>query len=79
MKIKEVRDQTDDELRAKARDFREEIFNLRRQQQAGQVEKPSRLRDLRRSIAQIETVLNERPKSSQQKTEQTNAAPAAAQ
>jgi len=60
MKIKETRDLTDDELRAKVRDFRQETFNLRRQQQAGQVEKPSRLKDLRRSIARAETVLRER-------------------
>ena len=59
MKIKEIRDHTDDELRAKLRDFRQEIFNLRRQQQAGQIENPSRLNQLRRSIARGETVLRE--------------------
>ncbi len=60
MKIKEIRDQTVEELRAKVRDSRQEIFNLRRQQQAGQIENPSRLRLLRREIARIETVLRER-------------------
>jgi large subunit ribosomal protein L29 len=78
MKIKEVRDQTDDELRAKERDFRQEVFNLRRQQQAGQVEKPSRLRDLRRDIARIETVLRERALGLEQKRKTANAATAAA-
>ena len=60
MKIKEIRDQTVDELRAKVCDSRQEIFNLRRQQQAGQIENPSRLKLLRHDIARIETVLRER-------------------
>lgn len=71
MKTKEIRDMTDDELRAKERDFRQEIFNLRRQQQAGQIEKPSRLNDLRRSIARIETVLRERALGLQRKSRET--------
>jgi large subunit ribosomal protein L29 len=76
MKIKEIRDMTDDELRAKARDFQQDTFNLRRQQQAGQIEKPSRLKDLRRSIARIETVLRERALGIEQKRK--GATPAAA-
>ena len=77
MKIKEIRDQTEDELRAKERDLRQEIFNLRRQQQAGQIEKPSRLRDLRRQIAKIETVLRERALGLQRKSREPKAAVAA--
>ncbi len=78
MKIKEIRDQTDDELRAKVRDFRQEMFNLRRQQMAGQIEKPSRLKDLRRSIARVETVLRERALGLDRKTKEPKAAAAAA-
>ena len=45
------------ELLAKGRDLRQEIFNLRLQQVSGQLEKPSRLRELRRDVARIETQL----------------------
>ena len=64
-------------MRAKERDLRQEIFNLRRQQQAGQIEKPSRLRDLRRQIAKIETVLRERALGLQRKSREPKAAVAA--
>ena len=73
MKIKEIRDQTDDELRAKVRDFKQEIFNLRRQQQAGQIEKPSRLKNLRVSAARAETVLRERSLGLERKTKEPKA------
>jgi large subunit ribosomal protein L29 len=43
------------ELSAKSRDFRQEIFNLRLQQASSQLEKPARLRLLRRDIARLET------------------------
>jgi large subunit ribosomal protein L29 len=78
MKTKEIRDQTDDELRAKVRDIRQETFNLRRQQQAGQIEKPSRLKDLRRSIARMETVMRERALGLQRKSKEPKAAAAKA-
>ncbi len=51
---------TDDELQAKGRDLRQEMFNLRIQQQSGQIEKPSRIRQLRRDVARVETILNQR-------------------
>ena len=59
MKIKELKPLTLPELEAKGRDFRQEIFNLRLRQTAGQLEKPSRIRDLRRDIARIETLINQ--------------------
>lgn len=74
MKIKEIRDHTDDELRAKLRDFRQEMFNLRRQQQAGQIENPSRLKQLRRSVARGETVLRERGLGLDRKSKEPKAA-----
>ena len=43
------------ELAAKGRDLRQEVFNLRLQQASAQLEKPGRLRALRRDIARIET------------------------
>jgi len=60
MKIVEVRNFTDSELVAKKKDARQESFNLRLQQQTGALEKPSRLNELRKDIAKLETVLSDR-------------------
>jgi large subunit ribosomal protein L29 len=55
MKFSEIKDLTQTELAAKSRDLRTEMFNLRLQQASAQLEKPARLRTLRRDIARIET------------------------
>ena len=55
MKMSELKDLTSVELTAKSRDLRQEMFNLRLQQTGGQLEKPNRLRLLRKDIARIET------------------------
>ncbi len=60
MKITEVRNLSDSELVAKKKDSRQEYFNLRLQQQTGALEKPSRLNELRKDVAKLETVLSER-------------------
>ena len=60
MKIKEIREQSSDELGSRKRDLRQESFNLRLQQQSGQMEKPSRVNDIRKEVARIETTLSER-------------------
>ncbi len=60
MKAKEIRELTDAEAVSKVRDLRQEIFNLRLQQQTAQLERASRIRDVRRDIARIETILSER-------------------
>jgi large subunit ribosomal protein L29 len=60
MKITEVRNFTDSELVAKKKDARQEYFNLRLQQHTGALEKPSRLNELRKDVAKLETVLSER-------------------
>lgn len=60
MKAKEIRELTDAEAQAKLRDLRQEIFNLRLQQQTARLERPSRLHEVRKDIARIETVLSER-------------------
>ena len=60
MKITEVRNFTDSELVAKKKDSRQEYFNLRLQQQTGALEKPSRLNELRKDVAKLETVMSER-------------------
>ena len=55
---KALLDMTVVELQAKGRDFRQEMFNLRLQQASSQLEKPARLRTLRRDIARVETQIS---------------------
>ena len=52
---KEIQEKTLTELLADGRNIRQEIFNLRLQQASAQLEKPARLRTLRRDVARIET------------------------
>ncbi len=59
MKIKEVRDLTRDELVVRKAELRKAAFQLRLQQQTGQLEKPSELTKIRKDVARIETVLSE--------------------
>ncbi len=58
LKMSDLRDLSPVELSAKNRDARQELFNLRLQKASSQLEKPSRLRDLRRDIARIETQMS---------------------
>lgn len=60
MKIKEARDLSPDELVARKSELRKEAFQLRVQQQTGQLEKPSQLKNIRKDVARIETALSER-------------------
>ncbi len=60
MKIKELREMTVEELGARRRELRQEMLNLRVQQQIGQLENPTRLKMLRREVARIETIVTER-------------------
>jgi large subunit ribosomal protein L29 len=60
MKVKEIRDLTDDELRQRREETEKELFNLRMQQVMGQLEMPSRLRALRRDVARMKTIVNQR-------------------
>jgi large subunit ribosomal protein L29 len=59
MKMAEIKDLTVTELLAKSRDLRQELFNLRLQQASSQLEKPARLRDIRKDIARIETRISQ--------------------
>jgi large subunit ribosomal protein L29 len=56
---KELKEKTLDELLADGRNIRQELFNLRLQQASAQLEKPARLRTLRRDVARIETRLTQ--------------------
>jgi large subunit ribosomal protein L29 len=59
MKFVESKDMTLAELAAKSRDLRQEMFNLRLQQASAQLEKPARLRTLRKDIARLETRISQ--------------------
>ena len=58
VKFSEVVELSQAELVAKGRKMRQELFNLKLQKASSQLEKPSRLRDLRRGIARVETQLS---------------------
>ncbi|NCC49698.1 MAG: 50S ribosomal protein L29 [Spartobacteria bacterium] len=62
MKASELRELTSEELEQRSREVKQEMFNLRLQQISGQVEKPSRIKDLRRAMARIKTIVKERQK-----------------
>ncbi len=63
MKMSDLKDLTVVELRAKSRDLRQELFNLRLQQASAQLEKTARLHTLRRDIARVETRITQLLKS----------------
>jgi large subunit ribosomal protein L29 len=60
MKAQELRDQTVEELQEKERDLADQLFALRLQKVTGQLEKPARVRDVRRDMARVLTVLREK-------------------
>jgi large subunit ribosomal protein L29 len=66
MKIQEIQELTVKELTTRKRELRQEAFNLRIQQQGGQLEKPHMLRNLRRDAARIETVLSRKAKANKE-------------
>jgi large subunit ribosomal protein L29 len=63
MKAKDVKAKTTDELNAELEQLTKEVFNLRFQKASGQLENTARVRDVRRTIARIKTVLGERQRA----------------
>ncbi len=59
-KISDLRTKSDDELSGELANLKREQFNLRFQAATNQLEKPSRVREVRRAIAQIKTLQSER-------------------
>ena len=59
----DLRTQTDDQLVDQLAELKREQFNLRFQAATNQIEKPSRIREVRRTIAQIRTLQNERARA----------------
>ena len=61
--ISDLKQRSDDQLSEQLADLKREQFNLRFQAATNQLEKPSRVREVRRTIAQIKTLQNERSRS----------------
>ncbi|WMT40543.1 50S ribosomal protein L29 [Paenibacillus sp. D2_2] len=60
MKANELRNLTTAEIEQKVAGFKEELFNLRFQLATGQLDNPTRIRDVRKEIARAKTVLRQR-------------------
>ena len=60
MKANEIRNLTTTEIEAKINELKDELFNLRFQLATGQLENTSRIREARKSIARMKTIINER-------------------
>ncbi|MDO4552000.1 MAG: 50S ribosomal protein L29 [Bacillota bacterium] len=60
MKIEKMREMTEAELRNEALKLKKELFNLRFQNETGQLENPIKMRDVKREIARVKTVLREK-------------------
>ena len=60
VKNNEIRNLSNEEILAKIEEYKEELFNLRLSQATGNLEKPSRIRELRKLVARMKTILRER-------------------
>jgi large subunit ribosomal protein L29 len=60
MKAKDIRERSDDELRKTLGDLEEQLFKLRFQKSTGQIENPIKIREVRKDIARVLTVMNQR-------------------
>jgi large subunit ribosomal protein L29 len=64
-RTEDLRVKSDDELSAELTDLKREQFNLRFQAATNQIERPARIKEVRRDIARIRTLQNERAKTAQ--------------
>ena len=60
MTNKEIRELSNEEIITKINEYKEELFNLRFSQATGNLEKPSRINELRKLVARMKTILRER-------------------
>lgn len=60
MKTNEIRKLSTEEINKKITESKEELFNLRMKQATGSLENPSRIRELRKTVARLKTILRER-------------------
>ncbi|MBO8153643.1 50S ribosomal protein L29 [Thermovirga sp.] len=67
MKARELRDLSIEELREKHKQFKEELFNLRFQHAIGQLGNTNRIKEVKRSIARVLTIMREKELSAERK------------
>ena len=60
MKVTELRDMTADQLQAKLKELKSELFNLRFQHAINQFDNPHKISDVKKDIARVMTVLQEK-------------------
>jgi len=60
VKLQELRDKTEADLRLREKELSDQLFALRLQKVTGQLEKPSKVRDAKRELARVLTVLGEK-------------------
>lgn len=60
MKTNEIRKLSTEEINKKIDESKEELFNLRMKQATGNLENPMRIRELRKTVARLKTILRER-------------------
>ena len=60
MKANEIKDMTADELNSKLAELKQELFNLRFQLATGQLQNPMMIRETKRNIARVKTILRDR-------------------
>jgi large subunit ribosomal protein L29 len=63
MKIEDIRGRSDDELKSELLGLKKEAFNLRFQRASGQLENTARVRQVRRDIGRIKTIIGERART----------------
>ena len=59
MKANEIREMNLEEMQRKVNDRKEELFNLRFQHEIGQLENPNKMKQTKRDIAQVKTIIRE--------------------
>ena len=64
MKVSEIRDMSPDERERKLGDLKQELFNLRFQHGIGQLENPQKMKQTKRDIARISTIIREASRAS---------------
>ena len=60
IKTKEIREMSVEQINAKIADLKEELFNLKFQAALGNLEKPARISEIKRTIARMKTIIRER-------------------
>jgi large subunit ribosomal protein L29 len=60
MKVTELRELTVDDLRARVKELDDQLFRLRMQKSMGQLEAPAKVRDVRKDLARMKTILREK-------------------